>query len=933
MEAVPQPERSPRNSLSGGAADLDSLDQLLSGDGWLEFHDGFPADSPNSMSPFNSLSFSPLFEVNNDSPNPLENCDRENMGRPGDETLPGDVDILHLVDPNSIGQCIRTVFTSELRSASPSSELGTSRWIQTKDSNFYVKEKLLQALDHIKETHRDGEVLIQLWVPMKRGDRLVLTTYSQPFTLTSNSEKLVNYREVSTNYQLSAEENSGEALGLPGRVFVGRLPEWTPDVQYFTSYEYPRVNYAQLFDIRGSVALPVFDHGCQSCLGVVELVMTTRKINYTFELENICNALQEVELSSSAAVTVPQLKVISNSYQAALSEILEVLKTISVMHMLPLAQTWVPCIQQGKKGIRHSDENYRECVSTVGSSCYVNDPSMMGFYEACSEHHLLKGQGVAGMAFTTNQPCFLPDVSALSKTEYPLAHHAKIFGLKSAVAIRLRSILTGSSDFVLEFFLPPNCILIEEQKLMLDSLSRTMQHVCQNLRVITAKELADEATLQLDRALPSDFLLDNSSSEGEPGKQCAAVTSIEAQTMDVSSDITPLSISTEESSKEKTGPVFYFKDEVERFDSVSGMDEAEVISPAQKKSSKLRQHPVGWENKDSDNEDSLNFYSICSDATKTTEKKHRKAQKTVSLEVLRKYFAGSLKDAAKSIGVCPTTLKRICRQHGLARWPSRKIKKVDHSLRKLQVVIDSVHGTDKAIQLSSLYTDFTTASVSEKNSLGEFQDKNSMGGFPVSKSIQNDHLHSDQDIDAITSHHHSSSSHSSSSSQTSILCSTPHGEKHCLQIAGEGNLEEKVSDNQGAKSQMTLHLSTKSTWSCPRFQNHKSSGEHCSSGSLSPPGDPKSSWMIVKAAYGAEKVRIRLDPNWSFEELRDEILKRFDISIKNSVNFKYLDDESELVLLTCDADLQECIHIYRSSDTRTIKISVQPVVTPIMASS
>lgn len=292
MEAVPQPERSPRNSLSGGAADLDSLDQLLSGDGWLEFPDGFPADSPNSMSPFNSLSFLPLFEVNNDSPNLLENCNQENIGRPGDETLPGDVDTLHFVDPNSIGQSIRTVHTGELRSASPSSELGTSRRIQTRDSNFYVKEKFLQALDHIKKTERDGEVLVQLWVPMKRGDRLVLTTYSQPFTLTSNSEKLVNYREVSTNYQFSAEENSGEALGLPGRVFIGRLPEWTPDVRYFTSYEYPRVNYAQLFDIRGSVALPVFDHGCQSCLGVVELVMTTRKINYTFELENICNALQ-----------------------------------------------------------------------------------------------------------------------------------------------------------------------------------------------------------------------------------------------------------------------------------------------------------------------------------------------------------------------------------------------------------------------------------------------------------------------------------------------------------------------------------------------------------------------------------------------------------------------------------------------------------------
>ena len=100
------------------------------------------------------------------------------------------------------------------------------------------------------------------------------------------------------------------------------------------------------------------------------------------------------------------------SYKDALPEILEVLRAACLTHKLPLAQTWVTCAQQGKRGSRHSDENYRYCISTIDEACFVNEPKMQDFHDACSEHHLLRGQGVAGKAFTTNQPCFLPDISS-----------------------------------------------------------------------------------------------------------------------------------------------------------------------------------------------------------------------------------------------------------------------------------------------------------------------------------------------------------------------------------------------------------------------------------------------------------------------------------------------------------------------------------------
>ena len=46
---------------------------------------------------------------------------------------------------------------------------------------------------------------------------------------------------------------------------------------------------------------------------------------------------------------------------------------------------------------------------------------------------------------------------------------------------------------------------------------------------------------------------------------------------------------------------------------------------------------------------------------------------SIPYDVLKSYFGHNLVSAAKALGVCRTTLKRVCRSHGITRWPKRSL--------------------------------------------------------------------------------------------------------------------------------------------------------------------------------------------------------------------------------------------------------------------
>jgi hypothetical protein len=116
-----------------------------------------------------------------------------------------------------------------------------------------------------------------------------------------NINGLSAYRNLSTQYTFSAD--SLGFLGLPGRVFMKKLPEWTPNVQFYKHSECLRIGDAEQCNVRGSLALPVLDNTSSSssssssssglsCVGVIELVMLMEKVEYRAEMENMCQVLE-----------------------------------------------------------------------------------------------------------------------------------------------------------------------------------------------------------------------------------------------------------------------------------------------------------------------------------------------------------------------------------------------------------------------------------------------------------------------------------------------------------------------------------------------------------------------------------------------------------------------------------------------------------------
>ena len=153
-------------------------------------------------------------------------------------------------------------------------------------------DRLIQAIEYLNEKClTDTDLLVQLWLPVIRHGKQVLITENSPFMVNSDSTSFLNYREVSKTYQFAVCDST-EITSFPSHVFLKKFPTCTSDIRFVSEANDPRVNYAQKLNLFGCLNLPVFELDGGPCLGVVEIVTNSQKVNFRGELENICKAFE-----------------------------------------------------------------------------------------------------------------------------------------------------------------------------------------------------------------------------------------------------------------------------------------------------------------------------------------------------------------------------------------------------------------------------------------------------------------------------------------------------------------------------------------------------------------------------------------------------------------------------------------------------------------
>ncbi|PWA88951.1 NIN-like protein [Artemisia annua] len=518
-------------------------------------------------------------------------------------------------------------------------------------------------------TFREERVLVQFWSPLDVGKHQLLTTIDQPFGLGVIDEGLCSYRRDSErNVFLVDKDHAEEDISPPARVFRQGLSEWTSDLNNYEPKDFPQQECAIRCNLHGYLALPVFDSTTNLCVGVIELLMSSKTTDYAFEVRQVHKALKTQNLTSPQVFDFATPNVPSEQRQIELDILFGILKNVCDIHNLPLAQAWAvspsTSFVSQDKAIEKTCSSFdtkcigKVCMSTTALPFHVGDMGMWPFREACIEHHLDMSHSFVGKALLARGSTYCQDVTELTEEEYPFVHkaHNKI---TSCFAIFLHS-LEGNDEYVLEFFLP----LYMKDGSYVSYLVQTLK---QKFEDASGFELGEISS-------PTEVT-------GPPRDASYLSLSIKPQIVQISSTTTGNTLA--------FGMDSLYSQSV--LANVVKTDSADVQSECSSRENCPNDmsdniNMVGSREIDNATSFSIVINQNTIDTTtnsgvksKTLKRGRKRKIDSLTMEAVEQHVGKPINQAAESFGVSRSTLKRFCRENGISSWPKPiQNKKASH---------------------------------------------------------------------------------------------------------------------------------------------------------------------------------------------------------------------------------------------------------------
>ncbi|GJU33138.1 NIN-like protein [Tanacetum coccineum] len=365
--------------------------------------------------------------------------------------------------------------------------------------------------------------------------------------------------------------------------------------------------------IYGYINLPVFEPSSNSCVGVLEIITSSNYVDYAFEVDEVSKALKKQNLKSPNVFEDHIYYISDERRQHELDGIFKALKMVCDNHNLPLAQTWTVseyCGFGAKSG------HLEQTCSSFNKSCI----------------------GRVCMS-TDNLPFYVRDLSmwefhkACSKTHLGKSQGVVGRSFSSCGSWFCRDVTEFEED---DYPLVPfarmsgltSCLAIYLKSFELDieyviefflparsadeaDLQRLMKTVKQQIKNTSCMQLDIMLAPQVIGGLPFTWNLESS----------------------------PLPITVLSEKEEDM--------ENEPSNSVAAGTSQSVIPSLEKGVGEFDINPG------------------------KKRRKRKRSESSIRLEEIKKHFGKTMDEAAAILHVSRSTLKRICRNFGIARWPYR----------------------------------------------------------------------------------------------------------------------------------------------------------------------------------------------------------------------------------------------------------------------